>query len=209
MLQLLRYAFAYTFGVLGFLVVVAGPQLLPGILTKDWMGSVQKWIIIDFLNSHRFVRSCHFQKICVLPESAWYSSSVSFMDLLSQSYCFRSTRILFSQCPFWKQLLDCFTCIDLQSLGMSATVIHLFQTTQDLEFDWLRCAWYHPPLKESWSREGCSCLLLKVTVESSNYFSLSWILTIQMQLNLETASSIVKTILLVGRVWPCCGNTSL
>ena len=64
--------------------------------------------------------------------------------------------------------------------------------TQDLEFDWLRCAWYHPPLKESWNmwmagcswdsrlffndarREGCS-LCCRRFESSNDIFSLSWI----------------------------------
>ncbi len=43
---------------------------------------------------------------------------------MSQSYCCRSIRILFAQCPFLKHLFDCLMCIDLQSVGTLATMSH-------------------------------------------------------------------------------------
>ena len=184
MLQLLRYAFAYTFGVLGFLVVVAGPQLLPRILTKDWMGSVQKWIIIDFLNSHRF---CHFQKksaFCLIVLQCHSLSSCPNLIALDQSE-FSSHNALFgnsfltASCALIFNLLACrppwYTCFKrlriLNLIGFAVHDITLLSRSPETEKVAVVCCW---------------------RLDSSNHFSLSWILTIQMQLNLDTASSIIK-----------------
>lgn len=164
MLQLLRYAFAYTFGVLGFLVVVVGPQLLPRILTKDWMGSVENelsstsWILIVLFALAIF-------KKCVLP----YSSSMSFIELLSQSYRFRSIRILFSQFPFWNSCLNAWCALIFNLVACRPPWYTCFKRLRILNL--IGFAVHDSTLlsrsPETCGWEGCSCLLLKVRIISS------------------------------------------
>lgn len=146
-----------------------GPQLLPRILTKDWMGSVENWIIIDLLNSHRFVRSCHFQKnVCsasytvVLQCHSW--NSCPNLIALDQSE-FSSHNALFETVAwllhvhwssiYWHVGPTCFKRLRILNLiGFAVHDITLLSRSAEAEKVAVVCFW---------------------RLESLNHFSLSWI----------------------------------